>query len=144
MPPSNFQPIRLLDPGWWYKFKYWMANSTDPDQLASSEANWSGSTLFAKSGHIRGSAGQGLIWFNSRQSKLHNPIFASFQGIYSKHPVLLQKTNNTTFKQNSQLQQTAFFFSEKMSLDISCELSAKQQPTSYMPLQLLRTEFVSM
>ena len=25
-----------------------MANSIDPDQLASSEANWSGSTLFAK------------------------------------------------------------------------------------------------
>ena len=25
-----------------------MANSVDPDQLASSEANWSGSTLFAK------------------------------------------------------------------------------------------------
>ena len=27
-----------------------MANSADPDQLASSEANWSGSTLFAKKG----------------------------------------------------------------------------------------------
>ena len=25
-----------------------MANSADPDQLAFSEANWSGSTLFAK------------------------------------------------------------------------------------------------
>ena len=30
-----------------------MANSADPDQLASSEANWSGSTLFAKAEHIR-------------------------------------------------------------------------------------------
>ena len=30
-----------------------MTNSTDPGQLASSEANWSGSTLFAKAGHIR-------------------------------------------------------------------------------------------
>ena len=30
-----------------------MANSADPDQLASSEANWSGSTLFAMAGHIR-------------------------------------------------------------------------------------------
>ena len=30
-----------------------MANSADPDQLASSEANWSGSTLFVKAGHIR-------------------------------------------------------------------------------------------
>ena len=27
-----------------------MANSADPNQLASSEANWSGSTLFAKQG----------------------------------------------------------------------------------------------
>ena len=27
-----------------------MANSADPDQLASLEANWSGSTLFAKEG----------------------------------------------------------------------------------------------
>ena len=30
-----------------------MANSIDPDQLASSEANWSGSTLFAKAEYIR-------------------------------------------------------------------------------------------
>ena len=30
-----------------------MASSADPDQLASSEANWSGSTLFAKAEHIQ-------------------------------------------------------------------------------------------
>ena len=30
-----------------------MANSADLDQLASSEANWSGSTLFAKVEFIR-------------------------------------------------------------------------------------------
>ena len=30
-----------------------MANSADPDQLASSEANWSGSALFAKAGYIQ-------------------------------------------------------------------------------------------
>ena len=29
-----------------------MTNSADPDQLASSEANWSGSTLFAKIWHV--------------------------------------------------------------------------------------------
>ena len=29
-----------------------MANSVDPDQLASEEANWSGSTLFTKAGRI--------------------------------------------------------------------------------------------
>ena len=30
-----------------------MTNSTDPDQLASSEAKWSGPTLFVKAGYIR-------------------------------------------------------------------------------------------
>ena len=30
-----------------------MKNSADPDQLASSEANWSWSTLFAKVAYIR-------------------------------------------------------------------------------------------
>ena len=30
-----------------------MANSADPDQLASSEANWSGSKVFAKTEYIR-------------------------------------------------------------------------------------------
>ena len=30
-----------------------MTNSVDPDQLASSEANWSGSTLFAKAGYVQ-------------------------------------------------------------------------------------------
>ena len=30
-----------------------MTNSADPDQLASSEANWSGSTLFAKIEYIQ-------------------------------------------------------------------------------------------
>ena len=30
-----------------------MTNSADLDQLASSEANWSGAILFANAGHIR-------------------------------------------------------------------------------------------
>ena len=30
-----------------------MVNSADQDQLASEEANWSGSALFAKVGYIR-------------------------------------------------------------------------------------------
>ena len=30
-----------------------MAKSADLDQLASSEANWSGSTLFVKAGYVR-------------------------------------------------------------------------------------------
>ena len=37
-----------------------MANSADPDQLASSEANWSGSTLFAKAaGYIQAQQDKG-------------------------------------------------------------------------------------
>ena len=36
-----------------------MTNSADPDQLASSEANWSGSTLFAKAGYIGGQHDRG-------------------------------------------------------------------------------------
>ena len=38
-----------------------MTNSADPDQLASSEANWSGSTLFTKAWYIRVQQGKG--WF---------------------------------------------------------------------------------
>ena len=49
MPISNFQPIRLLDPGSDRNSRL-MTNSADPDHLASSEANWSGSTLLAKTG----------------------------------------------------------------------------------------------
>ena len=36
-----------------------MTNCADPDQLASSEANWSGSTLFAKAGYTRAQQDQG-------------------------------------------------------------------------------------
>ena len=38
-----------------------MANSADPDQLASSEANWSGSTLFAKAGYIQVQQDKGIF-----------------------------------------------------------------------------------
>ena len=57
--PFNSQPIRSLDPDCCYKFTYFMANSADPDLLASSEANRSGSTLFAKAGHIRSQQDKG-------------------------------------------------------------------------------------
>ena len=39
-----------------------MANSADPDQLASEEAKWSGSTLFAKAGYIRVQQDNGLTF----------------------------------------------------------------------------------
>ena len=38
-----------------------MANSADPGQLASEEANWSGSTLFAKAGYIRVQQDKGKV-----------------------------------------------------------------------------------
>ena len=38
-----------------------MTNRVDPDQLASSEANWSGSALFAKAGFIRVQQDKGWI-----------------------------------------------------------------------------------
>ena len=40
-----------------------MANSPDPDQMASSEANWSGSTLFVKAGYVRVQQGKGLYTY---------------------------------------------------------------------------------
>ena len=49
-----------------------MANSADPDQLASSEANWSGSTLFAMAGHIRVQQDKGLIGFRPVHDKTYN------------------------------------------------------------------------
>ena len=36
-----------------------MTNSADPDQLASEEAKWSGSTLFAKTEYIRAQQDKG-------------------------------------------------------------------------------------
>ena len=45
-----------------------MANSADPDQLASSEANWSGATLFAK---------QGISGFSRTRVKLRSRISSS-------------------------------------------------------------------
>ena len=40
-----------------------MTNSSDPDQLASSEANGSGSMLFVKAGHIWDQQGKGQDCF---------------------------------------------------------------------------------
>ena len=71
MPISNFQPIRLLYPDCWYKLALLMANSADPDQLAS-EANWSGSTLFARHRCGGGGGGGGRGGFNrNRVNQLH-------------------------------------------------------------------------
>ena len=49
-----------------------MTNSADPDQLASSKANWSGSTLFAKAGY-QGS-GNFEIWIGPADYVINEPI----------------------------------------------------------------------
>ena len=56
-----------------------MANSADPDQLASSEANWSGTTLFAKQG-ISGLSRTRLImnFWNHFSSEILWAIFTKF------------------------------------------------------------------
>ena len=46
-----------------------MANTADPDQLASSEANWSGSSLFAKAGHIKVQQDKGYSYFGFKLLK---------------------------------------------------------------------------
>ena len=42
-----------------------MTNSADPDQLASSEANWSGSTLFANVGHYNYISYEKILWIRT-------------------------------------------------------------------------------
>ena len=49
-----------------------MANSVDPDQLASLEAKWSESTLFAKAGYIRVQQDKGRL--DSMMSEYENGI----------------------------------------------------------------------
>ena len=64
-----------------------MANSADPDQLASSEANWSGSTLFVKAGYIRVQLtrvkGNGYIVRGGNSVKIVFPPFKK-NGVYYK------------------------------------------------------------
>ena len=55
-PTSNFQPVRLLDLDSCHIFTYSMADSANPDQLASSE----GIYTVCKGRAYPGSAGQGL------------------------------------------------------------------------------------
>ena len=77
---SNYL-IQIVD----IKFTYLMANSADPDQLASSEANWSGSTLFAKAGYIW--VQQTIFW-----DSLHEmPKSAFWKKKYIYHQFVIQR-----------------------------------------------------
>ena len=64
-PTSNFLPVRQLDPDCFYKFAYLMANSADPDRLASSEGRV-----------YTGSAGQGLKIFEPVHVKTNKMAYA--------------------------------------------------------------------
>ena len=98
-----------------------MTNSADPGQLASEEANSSGSTLFAKAGHIR----QGLrepdilCRFSAILCKGDNfygflLVFLHFNNLYhSRSSWLIQQTTNWYFS----------YFSPKTGFDISCKFS---------------------
>ena len=61
-----------------------MTNSADPDQLASSEANRSGPTLFAKTGHVV---------FSKRRVKI---LTSNFQPIRLLDLLLIVDTNSHT------------------------------------------------
>ena len=50
-----------------------MANSADPDQLASLEAIWSGSALFAKAGYIQVQQDKGYCFLFEKKKKIKNP-----------------------------------------------------------------------
>ena len=66
---ANFKlPIILFNPDCWYKFTYLMTNCADPVQLAS-EANWSGSTLFAKAGRVLVQQDQGYSFATCNSRK---------------------------------------------------------------------------
>ena len=53
-----------------------MTNFANPDQLDSSEANWSGSTLFAKTGHVV---------FSRRRAKLSEELSKESKRIRISH-----------------------------------------------------------
>ena len=66
-----------------FKFTNWKTNSVDPDQMASSEAIWSGSTLFAKVGVVLNSRirVKGVYWQMDRQmtyGKWSQQLFLTF------------------------------------------------------------------
>ena len=75
-----------------------MTNSADPDQFASSEANWSGSTLFAKTGHFVFSKVRVKVNVNTRK----------------KIAVILQM--ETTFLQTSNYLSSIWNFSKMVPL----------------------------
>ena len=96
-----------------------MTNSADPDQLASSEANWSGSTLFAKTGHVV---------LSKRRVIGRRRVFSRIPLVRSVYPfTTLQQSSLTihwAYSADDRLMVFSYFVL-KNRVDISCELSPK-------------------
>ena len=65
-----------------------MKNSTDPDQLAASKVNWSGSTLFAKTGHDV---------FSKRRVKEKKNLFSKWGKLFSFKVVFISNGRRNQF-----------------------------------------------
>ena len=78
-----------------------MANSADLDQLAFSEANWSGFTLFAKEGLIRVQQDkdyiQKLKHLKPKKNKIYICIVVSYENFILHHSYKgqMQQTSNS-------------------------------------------------
>ena len=73
-----------------------MTNSADPDQLASEEANWSGSILFVKAGYIKGQLMEHAIMhtiYVNTQENVQTPTIFTIK-IGTPVPVPLQHKAN--------------------------------------------------
>ena len=130
MPTSNFQPIRLHDPGCWYEFTYLMTNSVDPDQLASTEAYWSGS-IVSKCRAYLGPVVQSLVSLTSSLRVISLTVLSD-----SIHNILIffAEKNVSSFAKA-----THIFFSKKfqhifVSLDVNFNKSLTNNVVSFEQL----------
>ena len=71
-----------------------MTNSADPDQLASEEANGSGSTLFAKTGHVVFSKRKVKTYFSDNISKFsRSTIYQNFKNSNTDNSFTIANSN---------------------------------------------------
>ena len=95
-----------------------MTNSADPDQLASSEANWSGSALFAKTGHVVFSKRRvNVVFFISQ-----NPIECQLCKFLILAVDKLVGENKTVDAVNHTLIELCNAFPESLKTDVSVNL----------------------
>ena len=86
----------MLDTGHWYKFTYWMSNSTDPDQLASSgRLIWIHTVC--KREEYPGSAGPGLKLSAEDISKIFFSYFSLRKQALTFLAVCIQSAGNVKF-----------------------------------------------